>query len=116
MPQCQRLAPLGLLTSNSSSQRWLWSTLYHRPHPPHPHPHPHPLPGLWSTQVLQLLHPHKEGRLQAATNTTYLWTLRWTTLMVKPSSDTPFTSLKSPLCTDANVCILSPDMPLLKEA
>lgn len=115
MPQHQRLAPLGLRPSNSSSQRWLWSTPYHRPHPPR-HPHPHPLPGFWSTQVLQLLHPHKDGRLQAATNTACLWTLRWTILMVKPPSDTLVTYLKFPLCTDANVCLLSTDMPLLKEA
>lgn len=89
-PQCQRLAPLGLLTSNSSSRRWQWSTLYRlSPHPPPHHPHPPPLPGLWSKQVLQLSHPRNKGRLQAATITTFLWTLRWTTLMVKPKSDTP---------------------------
>uniref|UniRef100_A0A3Q3VU72 Sushi domain-containing protein n=1 Tax=Mola mola TaxID=94237 RepID=A0A3Q3VU72_MOLML len=42
--------------------------------------------------------------------------LQLTTLMVKPSSDTPFTSLKSSLCANANVSSLSTDMPLLKEA
>lgn len=117
MQQCQKLAPPGLPTSNRSSQRWLWSIPYHCPLPPHrhPHPHPHPPPGFWSTQELQLLHTHREGRLRAATNTIYLWTLRWTTLMVKTSPHSPFTSLKSRSCTDAIVCLLSTDIPLLKE-
>lgn len=119
MQQCQRLAPPGPPTSNSSSQRWLWSIPYHCPLPlpphRHPRPRPHPPPGCWSTQELQLLHTHKEGRLRAATNTIYLWTLRWTTLMVKTSPHLPFTSLKSLSCTDAIVCLLSTDMPLLKE-
>lgn len=115
MQQCQRLAPPGLPTSNSSSQRWLWSTPYRCPLPPHRHPHPHPPPGFWSTQELQLLHTHKEGRLRAATNTIYLWNLRWTTLMVQTSPHSSFTSLKSLSPTDAIVCLLCTDMPLLKE-
>ena len=97
-PQRQRLAPLGLHPSSSNIQRWLWSTLYRHPHLPHPpHPRPHPPPGLWRTQVLRLLHPHKDGRLQAAINTACLWTLKWTTLMVKPPY-TVLSYLKTPLC------------------
>lgn len=101
-PQRQRLDPQGLLTSNSSKQSQLWSTPY-----PHPPPHLlHPLlPGLWSTQVLQRLHPHTDGRLQAATNTTCHWTLRWTTLTVPPSSDTRLSSLDHRLYADMFVCV-----------
>lgn len=83
MLQRQRLAPLGLLPSSSSSSslRWLWSIPSHRLHPLHLLL---PLPGLWSMQVLQQapLH-HKEGRLEEATTIACLWTLRWITLMVK---------------------------------
>lgn len=81
-PQRQRLAPQGLLTSNSSNWSQPWST----PHPrPPPHLHLPLLPGLWSMQVLQHL-PHTEYRLEAATNTTCLWNLSWTTLTVRPPS------------------------------